>query len=66
MIFIESYDHRDAQLAKRMTSNEWIASVKTMQPLINTKVLVAIELHKILISCSSISSYKLCMVQCSK
>ena len=40
IIFIESYDHWDGQLAKRMTSDEWIASVKTMQPLINTKVLI--------------------------
>ena len=41
-IFIESYDHRDAQLAKRMTCDDWIASVKTMQPLINTKVLTTL------------------------
>ena len=43
--FIESYDHRDAQLAKRMTSDEWIASVKVMQPLINTKVFIDWQLN---------------------
>ena len=38
VLYTESFDHRDSQLAKRIKNDDWIASVKIMQPLIKTKV----------------------------
>ena len=38
VLYAESFDHRDSQLAKRIKNDDWIASVKIMQPLITTKV----------------------------